>query len=51
MSSFLQTAYQNSLREIKRLAETEEFSPETLLYMIDTEAHKALTAGGLLGSR
>jgi hypothetical protein len=50
MSTFLQTAYQNSLHEIKRLAELEDFSPATLIYLIDTEAHKALTLG-VLGSR
>jgi hypothetical protein len=51
MSTFHQTAYLNALREIKRLAEIEDFSPTTLIYLIDTEAHKALTLGGVLGSR
>jgi hypothetical protein len=42
MSSFHQTAYLNALREIKRLAEIEDFSPTTLIYLIDSEAAKAL---------
>jgi hypothetical protein len=42
MSSFHQTAYLNALREIKRLAEIEDFSPTTLVYLIDTEAARAL---------
>jgi hypothetical protein len=51
MSAFIQTAYRNSLLEIKRLAEMEDFCPTTLIYLIDSEAHKALTLGGVLGSR
>jgi hypothetical protein len=42
MNNFLQTAYRNTLLEIKRLAETEEFCPTTLIYLIETEATKAL---------
>jgi hypothetical protein len=42
MNTFLQTSYRNTLLDIKRLAETEEFSPSTLLYLIETAASTAL---------
>ncbi len=51
MTTFIQTAYQSALLEIKRLTEIEDYSPTTLLYLIDTEAGKALRAAGILGSR
>lgn len=48
MSSFHQTAYLNALREIKRLAEIEDFSPTTLIYLIDQQAHSALRLAQVL---
>jgi hypothetical protein len=42
MHTFLQTVYRNALVDIKRIAETEELSPSTLLYLIDQAAMAAL---------
>jgi hypothetical protein len=42
MHSFLQTAYRNTLVDIKRIAENEELDASTLVYLIDSAARSAL---------
>jgi len=42
MHTFLQTVYRNALIDIKRIAEDEELTPSTLIYLIDQAAHAAL---------